>query len=622
VVTNYNQATGTVTGTTIQDSGGNPIATRNANYAITPDGNGGFTRTDLTTGATQGGYASYNAAVPGNNSSGGGGNFSSSTTGSGASAVTTNTDNANGTTFQTDSTGALTTKGAGDAQTVSGSNAKSTVASSNTDDSKYTGSDKCKYAGIDSENLNCNGTENLMKGAVVMDQIAQMGASAATNIAGQSAQIQAQTQGTQSAALQGAADTARMTGDAEIATGTLNAGMGAMQLQRSMHHSSNADALTADTKAGVGALQTGSGSAYTKGSINQYMGAGGIQGAALQDGTTKGDAGYLTGKAGYASKIVTQGQMDTDSGLALKSVTLDAATAMKTGQAKTREEQIVQRQADYDKKANIMGSTVKRIGSAAAGEQKAEADAAMMGGMMSMMKGLVQAGQGAANLIAANAMDQAAATLAGTGPGGSVFQPTLGNGPIGPGDPLAPPGSNAISGDGANPSPTAGAADAAAGPDPGGLGNGFATPQANNGSPGPAAGGFGADPSGGGAGGGGGGFGGGDSTAAAQGGTDDPQAKMAAAGAGGGYDTGGTFVGGGGGGRGGGADSGPDLSGLLAQFLPKKGDEDKQKDILDFEGQRGPAGQGPISLLDKNVNIFMRIHETYQDKNRNGAVKF
>jgi hypothetical protein len=76
---------------------------------------------------------------------------------------------------------------------------------------------------------------------------------------------------------------------------------------------------------------------------------------------------------------------------------------------------------------------------------------------------------------------------------------------------------------------------------------------------------------------------------------------------------------GGGGGGGGGAEKGPDLSGLLAQFLPKKDEEKPGNGILDFGG-RNPASDGPISLLDRNANIFDRIHETYQDKNRRGRI--
>jgi hypothetical protein len=106
-------------------------------------------------------------------------------------------------------------------------------------------------------------------------------------------------------------------------------------------------------------------------------------------------------------------------------------------------------------------------------------------------------------------------------------------------------------------------------------------------------------------------------TAAATGDTGDGQPKMADTRGAGNYEGGGALAGVGGGGGGGAKD--PDLSGLLAQFLPKKDEDKPTNGIMDFGG-RGPAGDGPVSLLDKNVNIFERIHQTYQDKNRRGKV--
>jgi hypothetical protein len=85
------------------------------------------------------------------------------------------------------------------------------------------------------------------------------------------------------------------------------------------------------------------------------------------------------------------------------------------------------------------------------------------------------------------------------------------------------------------------------------------------------------------------------------------------------YESGGGMVQAGGGG--GGGSSGPDLSGLLAQFLPKDQEKPQKNGILDF-GSRAPAAQSelPISLLDKNANLFERIHRTYQEKNQRGLI--
>ncbi len=91
------------------------------------------------------------------------------------------------------------------------------------------------------------------------------------------------------------------------------------------------------------------------------------------------------------------------------------------------------------------------------------------------------------------------------------------------------------------------------------------------------------------------------------------------------YETGGIGRGlaGGGGNFGGGGSGaiGPDLNAMMEKFLGKKGEEAAGRGILDF-GARGGAGQGeqPYSLLDRNANIFDRIHQTYQDKTRRGVI--
>jgi hypothetical protein len=66
------------------------------------------------------------------------------------------------------------------------------------------------------------------------------------------------------------------------------------------------------------------------------------------------------------------------------------------------------------------------------------------------------------------------------------------------------------------------------------------------------------------------------------------------------------------------AEKGPDLSGLLAQFLPKKDDESKNG-ILDY-GNRSPASAGDGSLLGPNENLFQRVSERMQADYRKGSV--
>jgi hypothetical protein len=82
------------------------------------------------------------------------------------------------------------------------------------------------------------------------------------------------------------------------------------------------------------------------------------------------------------------------------------------------------------------------------------------------------------------------------------------------------------------------------------------------------------------------------------------------------------YASGGGSGRGrGGDDKGPDLSGLLAQFLPQAQEEQPTNGILDFGGGREPASEGlDGSLLGSDADLFKRVHETYQDQARKGRI--
>jgi hypothetical protein len=78
--------------------------------------------------------------------------------------------------------------------------------------------------------------------------------------------------------------------------------------------------------------------------------------------------------------------------------------------------------------------------------------------------------------------------------------------------------------------------------------------------------------------------------------------------------------GGGVGGSGGGGNAGMDFTGMLSQFLPKAEDQGPKNGILDF-GARAPAQTAlPSSLLDASANLFERVHEAYQSKNRKGQV--
>jgi hypothetical protein len=138
-----------------------------------------------------------------------------------------------------------------------------------------------------------------------------------------------------------------------------------------------------------------------------------------------------------------------------------------------------------------------------------------------------------------------------------------------------------------------------------------------------------AENGGGGSGGGGGGGGGaGGGTGAGTPATDDPKAQYATEfGTKERYESGGSpgAAAKGGAKAGGKEDGGIDLNGLLAQFLPKSEEDLGPKNgILDFGGfggGRAPANtEEAPSYLDKNADLFQRIHETYTEKNRKGLV--
>jgi len=255
----------------------------------------------------------------------------------------------------------------------------------------------------------------------------------------------------------------------------------------------------------------------------------------------------------------------------------------------------------------------------ATAEQKDMTGKATAVGAMSMIQGAAQISQGGMNIWAGQEMKKEADKLAAAEALQGQALPGLA--PDLAGDISAPVQSAAITGDGAIEAAAEGDAQATADQVPE-LGPGF-DPMGNQGGPGagPAAGAF---KAGGGEGGGGAGssagLGGGGTAAAATAGDDQPAAKLAdnaknPAGYGAG---GGGYMGGGSGG--GASGSGPDLSSLLASLLPTKEEEEaKNQAMLDYAG-RDPAGGEPVSLLDSKTDIFKRIHTTYQDKHKKGAI--
>ncbi|MEK6579456.1 MAG: hypothetical protein AABZ55_09550, partial [Bdellovibrionota bacterium] len=88
------------------------------------------------------------------------------------------------------------------------------------------------------------------------------------------------------------------------------------------------------------------------------------------------------------------------------------------------------------------------------------------------------------------------------------------------------------------------------------------------------------------------------------------------------YEIGGNPGGGRGGGGAKGGGDGPDLSSLLAAFMPKK-EEGPGAGSGRFDyGSRSIASQNVGSFLDKRVNIFDRISSTYSQYAKSGKLGF
>ncbi|HTL11547.1 MAG TPA: hypothetical protein VL588_03615 [Bdellovibrionota bacterium] len=281
------------------------------------------------------------------------------------------------------------------------------------------------------------------------------------------------------------------------------------------------------------------------------------------------------------------------------------------------------RMATFNGKKDSMKTDVSRIAAQVTEEQNKGIDAATQGIVVNTVQALAHGGQAIAQHLLADKLRELANDNDATAKDAPVvdtnFDPLAFNEGTGTGN------TGSIVGNGSTGQFAAGAEDDKAGdekaPD---LGPGLNTgPLGNDVGKGPEAGGFAAGDGGGKGGGSGvGGLDGASTSAATADKGADPDAAQYAdmSGRGAGYGTGSTFAASAGGRRGkGGGNNGIDLNSLLGQLLPGKGDE-KKDSILDYGG-RGPAG-GADSFLDRNVNIFERIHDAYQDRGRKGVVGF
>jgi hypothetical protein len=372
--------------------------------------------------------------------------------------------------------------------------------------------------------------------------------------------------------------------------GAMNALLGIMQMGQAASHGSNAKEINGQTQNGNNATVR--------------------NGSTMSNGRNEGQHGYVDSDEDVSKRIIRNYKLNEKVGGDLQAVgapgTPGYQQAMKA------------REAQAQNKARMIGNKVEEYGDRAAGEQLAVKKEAAAGGILSLATGAQQLIGGGLNIAAAKELEKAAAALKRAEDAAVPLVAAPG------GDPLDnlnnSSGNNTITGTGQ--SSQASAADTPASDVPGDLGRGFNpfAPKTDLNGKAPEAAKF--IPGGPGAGqnGGGAGISGGIGTSAANGSSEDPKPQQAANNTNVGYDTSGGSYRGGGSGGGAGGDKGPDLSGLLAQFLPKQNeDQANPNGILDFGG-RGPAGQGEGAYLDRNANIFGRIHDTYQGKQRSRDV--
>ena len=468
----------------------------------------------------------------------------------------------------------------------------------------------------------CKSSQMHTETAKIINVVGQAGGSLAVQQQGATSYQNVQQQGgSMQSIYQGAAANAKRSGEMEVGVGAVNMVMGVMQYSDASKHGNYAALIKKNiTSNSVAGAYSATAQAGSDGTLDPHSQDG--QDVQYAKNATVGLAKYKSIKASYVAQFQQADDLyNSDNAKYTKAKADAAANPMLVSQAQL---QTLKQKVDQDQAARKRlhtnedsALTDESDAATAAGQQEQNTAKAtsQAGGLGSILSGAQQLMMGMSNLAAANQYNQAAQALGAASGGSAPGMDSFPNPQGGPGGP------NTISG-----TPQSGAAQSASSStDPGtgnNLGNPIGTPPAGgvDGTP-PAPGNFNASNPGAGSPGGGGGLGGANTAAAPPDTSTDAAAKAAdqrnVA-----YEGG---AGGGGGGRGpaSAGDKAPDLSGLLAQFLPKEGDQNQnQNGILDYGGGAGrnPAAEGPISLLDKNADIFSRIHDTYQDKNRRGLI--
>ncbi len=450
-------------------------------------------------------------------------------------------------------------------------------------------------------NPSCNATKNWVQTAQVSNMTTQLVGSTVTQIQGQNAYQQAATAGTQAAAIDAAADVQENTGNMQIGAGVINVLMSGVQFWRGIKHSKTNERIGEEIDKDR---------AQIKQQAKVYTNAGHGQDLSNDIEVGKDSKGVQNFALNGVGTVVSQQHL-------VDKATTEAEKAAATEQAHRN------RQDGLERKSNAVASQLNKIAGQVETEQTTHADMAKQGGLMSLMAALPQFIQGGANRATAVTMRNTAQQLrdeANKAPSTMSF--ALPSGGMGQQQVQGAGGGVAITGSGNENSATGDqpVEQANNAPFDDKMGDPFA-PAGNPVDPlaaGPEAkiGQAGGGTSGGGA----AGLGGGSTGPGEQTNENEATARYAGnLGEGAGYANsgGGAYAGGGGGG--GAEGGGPDLSGMLDKLMGKSGETAfRGKPGLDEFG-RGLASE-PYSYLDKNVNIFDRIHQAYQVKSKAGRL--
>ncbi len=440
--------------------------------------------------------------------------------------------------------------------------------------------DYCPQSAQTHADYSCNPTVSILQNAQTMNMMTQMAGSTATQTLGQTNMMKAQsgvTGSSQSNSMLAAANTQVLTGELQMSTGTGTLLMGAYQMMQAQKHEKQGQQFQTAANIDEGSLTQTAGRPMT-------------------------DVQAAPGET-LVNQIIDRHQLNPQTDRENPSLSVVVPPGSQNEQNTVRVLKVQEK--------------IKRVGQDANNEQRSMANTAKASAIMSIMQGTQQMMMGGVSVAAGNALKNYAnqmntgdskTAIISTGEDGQTNTPGQG--------PTVIQDKNKDS-----PLPIASARAMGETP-PSGFGDGinpFALPSSV--ADGPPKGGFQAAAPQNAGGGGGGALGAGGGTSAASGeGNEEAQAKAASTPEGVRYEGGnGSYSAGGGNSRGKG-DSGPDLSSLLEKFLPTKKDAEATHNIMQFGNESG-ALDGPLSLLDKNANLFERIHDNYQYQDKLGNMQ-